>query len=191
MSATATITANGKSSLSLVAAVRVLGRLSLEQAEAKAEQLSVEHPEWSDVLIEALEKHPGNKPASQVSSVTPAAVVQTAPKAGLSSKEGVLKALAAGEIDVTTAATLLAAFEPHAKAATITCKVSAKGAVSVYGLQRMPVTLYAEQWERLPKIISDTVLPFIKANEGKECLAAEYVDGKATGRMVKTQITRK
>lgn len=29
------------------------------------------------------------------------------------------------------------------------CKVSPKGAVSLYGLQRMPVTLYAEQWERL------------------------------------------
>jgi hypothetical protein len=28
-------------------------------------------------------------------------------------------------------------------------KVSAKGALSVYGLQRMPVTLYVEQWERL------------------------------------------
>ena len=29
------------------------------------------------------------------------------------------------------------------------CKVSQKGALSVYGLQRMPVTLYVEQWERL------------------------------------------
>ena len=28
-------------------------------------------------------------------------------------------------------------------------KVSPKGAVSLYGLQRMPVTLYVEQWERL------------------------------------------
>ncbi len=31
----------------------------------------------------------------------------------------------------------------------LTIKVSQKGAVSVYGLQRFPVTLYAEQWERL------------------------------------------
>jgi hypothetical protein len=29
------------------------------------------------------------------------------------------------------------------------CKVSQKAAVSVYSLQRMPVTLYARQWERL------------------------------------------
>lgn len=31
----------------------------------------------------------------------------------------------------------------------LSCKVSAKGAISVYGLQRMPVTLYVEQWDRL------------------------------------------
>ena len=31
----------------------------------------------------------------------------------------------------------------------ITFKVSAKGAVSVYGLGRFPVTLYREQWLRL------------------------------------------
>ena len=31
----------------------------------------------------------------------------------------------------------------------LTFKVSAKGAVSVYGLGRFPVTLYKEQWERL------------------------------------------
>jgi hypothetical protein len=31
----------------------------------------------------------------------------------------------------------------------LTCKVSEKGAVSVYGLGRFPVTLYASQWQRL------------------------------------------
>jgi len=31
----------------------------------------------------------------------------------------------------------------------LTAKPSVKGGLSVYGLQRMPVTLYAEQWERL------------------------------------------
>ena len=33
--------------------------------------------------------------------------------------------------------------------AKLTYKVSGKGAVSVYGMGRFPVTLYAEQWERL------------------------------------------
>lgn len=36
-----------------------------------------------------------------------------------------------------------------ARNADITYKVSEKGAVSVYGLGRFPVTLYKEQWERL------------------------------------------
>lgn len=34
-------------------------------------------------------------------------------------------------------------------AGALTFKVSAKGAVSVYGLGRFPVTLYHEQWRRL------------------------------------------
>ena len=36
-----------------------------------------------------------------------------------------------------------------AAAGPLTFKVSAKGAVSVYGLGRFPVTLYYEQWKRL------------------------------------------
>ena len=36
-----------------------------------------------------------------------------------------------------------------APAKRLTCKVSEKGALSVYGLGRFPVTLYAGQWERL------------------------------------------
>jgi hypothetical protein len=31
----------------------------------------------------------------------------------------------------------------------LSCKVSAKGALSVYGLGQFPVTLYRSQWERL------------------------------------------
>jgi len=31
----------------------------------------------------------------------------------------------------------------------LSVKVSGKGGISVYGLQRMPVTLYAEQWAKL------------------------------------------
>jgi hypothetical protein len=34
-------------------------------------------------------------------------------------------------------------------AGELTYKVSGKGAVSVYGMGRFPVTLYAAQWERL------------------------------------------
>ena len=36
-----------------------------------------------------------------------------------------------------------------AQAGKLSLKVSSKGAVSVYGMGRFPVTLYREQWERL------------------------------------------
>jgi hypothetical protein len=45
-------------------------------------------------------------------------------------------------------------------------KVSEKGAVSVYGLGRFPVTLYKEQWVKLLDM-ADDIRQFIKENEGK------------------------
>jgi hypothetical protein len=45
-------------------------------------------------------------------------------------------------------------------------KVSDKGAVSVYGMGRFPVTLYKEQWLRLLDI-ADEIRAFIAANEEK------------------------
>jgi len=46
----------------------------------------------------------------------------------------------------------------------LSLKVSAKGALSVYGLGRFPVTLYKEQWLRLLDM-TDDIRAFIKANE--------------------------
>lgn len=46
----------------------------------------------------------------------------------------------------------------------ISFKVSEKGAVSVYGLGRFPVTLYKEQWEKLLGRVDD-LKEFIKENE--------------------------
>jgi len=45
----------------------------------------------------------------------------------------------------------------------LTCKVSEKGALCVYGLGRFPVTLYASQWERLLDH-ADAIRAFAKAN---------------------------
>lgn len=42
-------------------------------------------------------------------------------------------------------------------------KVSAKGCISVYGLGRFPVTLYASQWEALAKKMPE-IEAFIVAN---------------------------
>jgi hypothetical protein len=45
-------------------------------------------------------------------------------------------------------------------------KVSEKGAVSVYGLGRFPVTLYQEQWQKL-LAMSDDIKAFIEENKAK------------------------
>jgi hypothetical protein len=48
----------------------------------------------------------------------------------------------------------------------IRMKVSEKGALSVYGMGRFPVTLYKEQWLRLMDMASE-IRAFIAANESK------------------------
>ena len=79
-------------------------------------------------------------------------------------KEEILKKLQAGELSVEDATKQLN--ELDAPKRGLYCKVSEKGAVSVYGLQRMPVTLYLEQWARLLDY-SDALKEFIKENESK------------------------
>jgi hypothetical protein len=46
----------------------------------------------------------------------------------------------------------------------LSLRVSEKGAVSVYGLGRFPVTLYKEQWLRLLDM-AEEIRGFIKQNE--------------------------
>ena len=50
-----------------------------------------------------------------------------------------------------------------AKAGVLRFKVSEKGAVSVYGMGRFPVTLYLEQWETLLSH-ADELRQFIETN---------------------------
>jgi len=45
-------------------------------------------------------------------------------------------------------------------------KVSEKGALSVYGMGRFPVTLYKEQWLKLLGV-SDEIRAFIAANDAQ------------------------
>jgi hypothetical protein len=54
---------------------------------------------------------------------------------------------------------------PKSNGGSLSCKQSEKGAVSVYGLQRMPVTLYAEQWERLLGF-AEEIRGFIQSHPG-------------------------
>jgi len=51
-------------------------------------------------------------------------------------------------------------------AAGVTMKVSEKGALSIYGMGRFPVTLYKEQWLKLLGM-ADDIRAFIAANEGR------------------------
>jgi hypothetical protein len=80
-------------------------------------------------------------------------------------KEEILAKLAAGELKVDEAAKMLSEIE-QPKRGSLYCKVSEKGGLSVYGLQRMPVTLYMEQWDRLLGF-ADDIRAFIKENEDR------------------------
>jgi hypothetical protein len=48
----------------------------------------------------------------------------------------------------------------------VSMKVSEKGAVSVYGLGRFPVTLYQEQWQKL-LAMADDIKTFIEENRSR------------------------
>ena len=80
-------------------------------------------------------------------------------------REEILEKLAAGELTVDEATRLLAEADQQ-KRGSLYCKVSQKSALSVYGLQRMPVTLYVEQWERLLDF-ADDIRQFAKEHDGE------------------------
>jgi hypothetical protein len=80
-------------------------------------------------------------------------------------REEILAKLASGELTVEDADRMLKEAETS-KRGSLYCKVSQKGAVSVYGLQRMPVTLYVEQWERLLDY-GDEIRQFIQEHESE------------------------
>lgn len=48
----------------------------------------------------------------------------------------------------------------------LSMKVSEKGALSIYGMGRFPVTLYKEQWIKLLSI-ADDIKTFIEENEDR------------------------
>ena len=51
-------------------------------------------------------------------------------------------------------------------AGALTMKVSEKGALSIYGMGRFPVTLYKEQWLKL-LAITEEIKKFIKENDSR------------------------
>ena len=72
---------------------------------------------------------------------------------------------------VAAAVARIAALEPAGR--SLRCQVSAKGALSVYGINaRFPVTLYSEQWERLLDF-ADVMRAFIVANKATRARKAD------------------
>ena len=58
------------------------------------------------------------------------------------------------------------ALKQSKRGAPVSMKVSEKGAVSVYGLGRFPVTLYQEQWTKLLALSGD-IKTFIEENKSR------------------------
>lgn len=80
------------------------------------------------------------------------------------SKNEIIDQLTAGKLTPADAKRLLAEADAASAKRKLRLQVSAKGALSVYGLQsRFPVTLYAEQWETLLDMEA-AIRAFIKDN---------------------------
>ena len=109
------------------------------------------------------------KPSGKVLKMQNAQPAKADPYANMSVEE--LKAALAKEKEINQKLTA---------GGPISFKVSEKGAVSVYGLGRFPVTLYREQWEKLfanmpglKKFIEENKVALDKAAEGKAARKAE------------------
>ncbi len=134
-------------------------RKAVAKREAEAQHLAAAAKEQAAAVRRERERNNARKSAAKSSSdqVSPTAAPDKSAK--ISSVDEILIQLAAGEIDKDEASRRLAQLRPPGR--TLSCKVSQKGAISVYGLQRMPVTLYVQQWERLLDF-SDEILSFSK-----------------------------
>ena len=78
-------------------------------------------------------------------------------------QQEILAKVAAGTLTLSAAGAELAALAPPPAKRALSCKVSVKGALSVYGMGRFPITLYASQWEALFAFRGE-VEGFIKAH---------------------------
>jgi len=81
-------------------------------------------------------------------------------------RKALLMQVAAGKMSLEDADKLLQELAEPRKAGNLFAKVSVKGGCSLYGLQRMPVTLYVEQWERL-LAYADVLREFLKSHDAQ------------------------
>lgn len=78
------------------------------------------------------------------------------------SREEVVTLIADGTLTIEEGMAALAELD-SANEGKLTCKTSYKGSLSIYGLQRQPVTLYPPQWERI-LAHADEIRAHIKAD---------------------------
>jgi hypothetical protein len=105
------------------------------------------------------------------SNGTPSPAVQSHAASALpadpaAKRKWILTELCAGHITEEKADELLGEMESARPVSALRCKVSEKGACSIYGLQRMPVTLYVEQWERLLQFVPE-LAAFLKQHNAQ------------------------
>lgn len=81
-----------------------------------------------------------------------------------------------GEITADEAAQMVADCQPKRQEREPSVKVNPKGTISVYGLQRFPVSLYPEQWDRLLNIGDKIRAGFDAANANIKTYVAPAKD---------------
>jgi hypothetical protein len=91
----------------------------------------------------------------------------------------ILAQVAAGKLSQEAALPQLKTAPPRSSGGSLSCKVSEKGGLSVYGLNaKWPVTLYADQWDRLLGF-ADEIRRFKKAHNAE--LSHSKAESKAMG----------
>ena len=68
------------------------------------------------------------------------------------------------KLDRATLEAMVASFQANNKPKALSLKVSEKGAVSVYGMGKWPITMYQSQWTRVLDH-ADQIKAFIVANQ--------------------------
>jgi hypothetical protein len=101
----------------------------------------------------------------------------------LSSKE-ILQQVALGNLSIEEADNIMDSIQSKKQSSPkeITLKASPKGAISFYGLRKMPITLYVEEYEALIKLSENgTYQDFLKENESKLSRKNKKTDSSKPG----------
>lgn len=136
------------------------GEISQEEYHREIAVLAAQSPAASAQR----ENHDDDEGSEPVTTPNPNPRVSLAAVSNGRSKESILADVASGKLKPEDAMAELAKTEASIKG--LQARISPKGAVSVYGLARFPMTLYVEQWDRL-LAHAEPLKAFLKANESK------------------------